>query len=98
MKLAQALKPRATQGNMLVMRSSLGGDEDQGAELPGVERTADGVPAACPIGRSTVGTHGPSRTTRYTGSPADRQADPLRKPTFRSAGDQALLGLVPSDN
>ena len=40
------------------------------------------VPVACPIGRQTEGTHGHSRTARYVGSPADRQADPSRKPTF----------------
>ena len=40
------------------------------------------VPAACPIGQSTPGTYGHSRTTLYTGSPANGQADPLRKPTF----------------
>ena len=28
------------------------------------------VPAACPIGQSSAGTYGHSRTTRYTGSPA----------------------------
>ncbi len=44
--------------------------------------TADDVPAACPIGRSTAGTYGHSRTARYILSPANRQADPLRKPTF----------------
>jgi hypothetical protein len=44
-------------------------------------RDQEAVPAACPIGRSTPGTHGHSRTARYTGSPAYRQADPLRKPT-----------------
>ena len=33
MKLARALNPRATHGNTLVMRRSLGGDEDQGAEV-----------------------------------------------------------------
>jgi hypothetical protein len=37
---------------------------------------------ACPIGRSTTGTHGHSRTARYTGPPAYGQADPLRKPTI----------------
>jgi hypothetical protein len=36
MKLARALNPRATHGNTLVMRRSLDGDEDQGAELPTV--------------------------------------------------------------
>ncbi len=38
MKLGRALNPRATHENTLVMRSSLGGDEDQGAEMPGVVR------------------------------------------------------------
>ena len=38
MKLPRALKPRATHGNTLVMRRSLGGDEDQGAEAPTVVR------------------------------------------------------------
>jgi hypothetical protein len=36
MKLARALNPRATHGNTLVMRRSLDGDEDQGAEVPTV--------------------------------------------------------------
>jgi len=44
--------------------------------------TADDVPVACPIGRSTPGTDGHLRGARYTGSPADGQADPLRIPTF----------------
>jgi hypothetical protein len=44
----------------------------------------DGVPVACPIGRSTPGAHGHSRTARHTGSPAYGQADPLRKPTFQA--------------
>jgi hypothetical protein len=51
-------------------------------QLPGA--TADGVPVACPISRSTPGNYGHSRTTRYAGSPADRQADPLRKQTFQA--------------
>jgi hypothetical protein len=38
LKLARGLNLRATHGNALVMRSSLAGDEDQGAELPGVVR------------------------------------------------------------
>jgi hypothetical protein len=38
MKLARVLNRRATHENTLVMRSSLGGDEDQGAEMPGVVR------------------------------------------------------------
>ena len=33
-------------------------------------RDEGAVPAACPIGRSTPGTHGHSRPARYTGSPA----------------------------
>ena len=44
------------------------------------------MPAACPIDRSTAGTCGHSRTARYVASPANKQADPLRKPTFQ-AGD-----------
>ncbi len=36
MKLARTLNPRATHRDALVMRRSLGGDEDQGAELPTV--------------------------------------------------------------
>jgi hypothetical protein len=52
---------------------------------PGANRsyaTADDVPVACPIGRSAAGTYGHSGTTRPIGSPANRQADPLRKPTL----------------
>jgi hypothetical protein len=45
-------------------------------------RDEEAVPVACPISRSTPGTRGHSRTARYTGSPAYRQADPLRKQTF----------------
>ncbi len=81
-KLARALDPVSNARDTLVMRRSLGGDEDQGAEAPTVVRDPDDVPVACPMGRSTLGTHGHSRTTRYPGSPAYRQADPLRKPTF----------------
>jgi len=44
--------------------------------------TPDDVPVVCPIGRSAAGTDGHFRTARYTGSPANGQADPLRKPTF----------------
>ena len=44
------------------------------------------VPITCPIGRSMAGTHGHPRAARYAGSPADRQADPLRKPAFSAAG------------
>jgi hypothetical protein len=34
MKLARAFNPRATHENTLVMRRSLGSDEDLGAEAP----------------------------------------------------------------
>ena len=64
------------------MRRSLGDDEDQGDELFAVVRDPDDVPAACPIGRSTPGAYGCSRTARYTRRPADGQADPLRKQAF----------------
>jgi hypothetical protein len=82
MEVEQTLNLRATHENTLVMRRSLDDDEDQADEVPTVIREPDDVPAACPIGWSTAGTHGHSRTTRYTGSPADGQADPLRKPTY----------------
>jgi hypothetical protein len=59
--------------------------DDQGGYQPSCA-PADDVPVACPIGRSTPGTHGHSQTARYTGSPAYRQADPLRKPTFQATG------------
>ncbi len=55
------------------------------AKRPGAPLVRDEeatVPAACPIGRSTPGNHGHSQTTRYADSPAYKQADPLRKPTF----------------
>jgi hypothetical protein len=39
------------------------------------------VPAAYPIGRSTLGTYGYSRTDLHRGSRAHTQANPLRKPT-----------------
>lgn len=39
MKLARGLERRATHRNTLVIRSSLGDDEDQGAEVPAVVRS-----------------------------------------------------------
>jgi hypothetical protein len=48
------------------------------------------MPVACPIDRSTAGTCGHSRTTRYVASPANKQADPLRKPTFQAGTTRAL--------
>jgi hypothetical protein len=78
----RALGSRATHENTLVMRRSLDGGEDQGDEVPTVMCDPYGVPVACPIGRSTPGTHGHLRTARCTRSPADRQADPLRKQAF----------------
>jgi hypothetical protein len=68
------------------MRRSLDDDEDQGAEVPTAVCDPDGVPAACPIGQSTAGTNGHSRIAHYLGPPADRQADPPRKPTFQAGG------------
>ena len=83
MKLARALNAASNARDTLVMRRSLGGDEAQGAELPTVvnnsRRRARCVPDR-PVERR--GTHGHTRTARYTGSPADGQADPLRIPTF----------------
>src|SRR5689334_4046706 len=46
--------------------------------------TADDVPVANPDRAVNALTHGHSRTTRYSGSPADRQADPLRKTAFQA--------------
>jgi Transposase DDE domain group 1 len=51
----------------------------------------EGVPAACPADRSTPGSNGHFRTTRYTGSPADRQADPLRACYVPSLPPEARL-------
>ena len=54
----------------------------QHTELPGMTvkrpaaplvRDEEAVPAACPIGRSTPGTHGHSRPAPYADSPADQQ-------------------------
>jgi hypothetical protein len=58
------------------------------AGASGLEEAA--VPVACPIGLSTPGNYGHSRTARYAGSPAYRQADPLRIPTFLPAGRRLL--------
>ena len=51
------------------------------------------MPVACPIDRSTAGTCGHSRTTRYVASPANKQADPLRKPTFSAEVGTEREGL-----
>jgi hypothetical protein len=45
------------------------------------------VPAACPTGQLSGGSHGQQRTARYADSPAYRQADPLREPNLQ-ASDQ----------
>ena len=47
---------------------------------------AASVPVACPAGRSATGTHGHFRTSGYTGSRAEKQADPQREPAFQAAG------------
>jgi hypothetical protein len=59
------------------------GDEDQDARGQRRPRPQTTCPLR-PIEQSTPRTHGHSRTTRYSGSPADRQADPLRKPAFQA--------------
>jgi hypothetical protein len=48
------------------MHGPLGGDEDQGAGAD-CGMTADGVPAACPLSRSTPGTYGHSRRPLFPG-------------------------------
>ena len=65
-----------------------------GSDAPRSKR----VSVACPIGRSTPGTHGHSRTARYTSSPAYRQADPLRKPTFQAGGAVLLCSIVSAES
>ena len=62
LKLARGLNPRATHENTLVMRRSLDGGEDQGAEVPAAVGDPGGVPAACPVRWSTDDYHGHSRT------------------------------------
>ena len=75
MKLGQALSPRATHENTLVMRSSLGGDKDQGAKVQPSCATTDVVPAACPIGQHNGIIHGHSRVHGHTVWPAFELTD-----------------------
>jgi hypothetical protein len=56
--------------------------EDQAAEVPAVMRARRRRARCVPDRPVNAGTCGHSRTARYTGSPANRQANPLRKPTF----------------
>jgi hypothetical protein len=44
------------------------------------------------------GTCGHSRTARYTGSPADRQADPLRKPTFQAGARPPRCTMISAES
>ena len=83
---ASAPPPVRDQGPGRSLPGSDAGHPLQGAGQSRREKLD--VPVACPIGRSTPGTGGHSRTDRYTGSPADRQADPLRKPTFQAGGQR----------
>ena len=68
------IRPIARTGETIVMS----GQRKQhlmlwaGPHLPPCKRGA---------GRTACQDHGHSRTARHTGSPADRQADPLREPT-----------------
>ena len=50
------------------------------------------MPAACPISRSTPGARGHSRTARYTGSPAYRQA-PAAQTDLLSSGSSCGAAL-----
>lgn len=61
LELARAPNPRATHRDTLVIRRSLGGDEDQGAEVPTVVRDRRHRARCVPITRSASGTYGHSR-------------------------------------
>jgi hypothetical protein len=54
--------------------------------LPSLAQVSGIVPVACPIGRSTRGTHGHFRSATHAGLPAQQQADPLRIPTCYAKG------------
>jgi hypothetical protein len=75
LKETRALSPRATLGNTLVMRSSLGSDEGQGAKVQPSCATTDAVPAACPIGQHNEVIHGHSRVRGHTARPAFELTD-----------------------
>src|SRR5215510_15956996 len=59
MMLAQALKPRATHGNMLVMRGSLDGGEDQAAACPSRGRS-DGYSRNLAVNHGRMDRRGPA--------------------------------------
>jgi hypothetical protein len=86
-------RPRTAASSDDRQHTKLAGTTSKRPAAPLVRDEEAAVPAACPIGRSTPGTHGHSRTARYTGSPAYRQADPLRKPTSSAAGRVAERSL-----
>ena len=66
----------------LVMRRSLGGDEDQCAEAPTVVRDRRRCARCVPDRPVNAGKSRSLPDSPVHGSPAHRQADPLRKPTF----------------
>jgi len=57
--------------------------------------TADDVPAACPIGRSTPGTHGHSRTTRYI---AHLRTGRLTRCAYRPLSNSSCLLRLTQDH
>jgi hypothetical protein len=59
---------------------SVGASAPPPVRSQGPGRSLPGPDASHPL--HGAGGHGHSRTASYTGSPADTQADPLRKPTF----------------
>ncbi len=65
------------------MRRSLSGDEDLGAELPTVVRDRKRRARCVPDRPVNGGNFRSVPDSLYTGSPAHRQADPLRTPTFK---------------
>src|SRR6185437_2551446 len=74
-KLESPLNARATHGDTLVMRSSLGSDEGQGAKVQPSYATTDAVLAACPIGQHNGVIHGHSRVHGHTARPAFELTD-----------------------
>ncbi len=82
MKLAPVLGSRATHGDTLVMRRSLGDDEDQGADVPSAVRDRRRRARCVPDRPVKAGNSRSLADSPYAASPANQQADPLRIPTF----------------
>ena len=88
LKLARALDLRPTHRDTLVMRSSLGSDEGQGAKVQPSYATTDAVPAACPIGQHNGVIHGHSRVHGHTARPAFELTDTPGPEAFQAGATQ----------